>query len=73
MRNRAPYDCNRLTPAEQAAESMLKKQSCGTCDYLQRHSRSGARLCEVNEDVLAVIKGDKYCEFYLEVKKEETS
>jgi len=63
-----PYDSERLTPAEQYAESQIKKQSCSTCEYMLRHTRSGARLCEANEDVLSVIKGLRYCESYLPVE-----
>ena len=67
-KNRQPYDSERLTPTEQYAESMIRKQSCSSCENMLRHSRSGARLCEANEDVLSVIKGERYCEFYQPVE-----
>lgn len=63
-----PFTGDRLTPVEEYVQHEQERRNCITCDLLQRHNRSGARVCDKQADhdynPCDVICGRVKCEDY---------
>jgi len=65
-----PFDSEHLTAPEKSVQHDMERRHCCSCSLLQYRSRSGARMCEIQEqhdytpaDVLA---GNVICEDWIE-------
>lgn len=58
-----PYDSEHLTPTEQACEKMMKRTNCISCLHMRQHKRSGGRVREEKQDIVAVLNG-KRCDYF---------
>ena len=45
-----PFDSKHLTEVESNVQREQERAKCGTCDWLIRRKRSGARVCEKGND-----------------------
>jgi len=53
-----------LTGVESQVESLQEKHNCSDCYYLKYRKRSGARVCEQDQDPGPVLCGERNCEYW---------
>lgn len=63
-----PFDADHLTGPEKALQIEQEHELCCDCARLIHQHRGGARVCVLNLDVAAVLRGDVKCDEFLKMR-----
>lgn len=62
-----PFDSEHLTSVERETDRALKHETCINCGHLVKQ-RSGTRVCEKDLDMLPILRGDAFCDYFWKVR-----